>query len=351
MIRRQMRSRIMLFMTVTLVAVLIWLQWREVRRQQLNATLIAAIKRDDIPTALAAVQSHADPNCRDRNEAPLTLWQFLLLRWRQMRGEKSASLSQGSSALALAVEKNNTIVVEALVAAGARDVGEKLLAYPGQSPEDASSTLMMYAANHNNPAIVHALARSGSDINTCDEHGSTALFYSKNVSTVQALLDCGADINAQDLHGATALMETIASPDASAAAEVLLLLSYGANVNIHDVDGNTPLWFAVESDQSPTVVKALLDKGAKVNVQDIAGSTPLMLAALRLNPVLVQLLLQRGAMANLRMKAAKNYSEETFLPSGSTALSLAQHEHAYTEARRGAKLELIRLLKSAGARE
>ncbi len=62
-----------------------------------------------------------------------------------------------------------------------------------------------------------------------------------------------------------------------------------------------------------------------------------MVAAFRLRPVLVQLLLQHGAQVNLC--AAE----------GSSALSLAQEDNPYMETYRGCQPIVIRLLKAVGA--
>ncbi len=63
-----------------------------------------------------------------------------------------------------------------------------------------------------------------------------------------------------------------------------------------------------------------------------------MVAAFRLRPVLVRLLLQHGAQVNLRTTAGK------------TALSIAKAS-PYSQTHRGCQPVVIRLLQASGAQE
>ena len=220
MSRRLKQLRGALLVIVVSIAIVGWLLWREFHQLQLDESLLAAIKRNDTITALSLLRSHANPNTRYRDEPPPILWQFLMMRWRQMHVKKIVPKRPGHTALTLAVEKNNTAIVdvEALIAAGARDVGETLFIEEGPELVETHATLLMVAARQKNPAIIRALVRSGSNVNARDELKETALFYCRNGLVVQALADCGADLNAKTILVGRRLISAYAARNAPCAA-------------------------------------------------------------------------------------------------------------------------------------
>ena len=117
------------------------------------------------------------------------------------------------------------------------------------------------------------------------------------------------------------------------AGQVQFLLRIGANPNSfgwYIPTDQTPLMLAASNGSLPTV-RVLLDYGADVNTEVNEWSvTPLMCAVKGGNPAVVQLLIARGANLN-----DVDGSEDT-------PLTLARtHHHP----------EIVRILKSAGAKE
>ena len=124
-------------------------------REQAGRELILAIKANDTNRALDALRAHADPNVRDQGEKAPSLRDFLSKLWQQMRGIKPPAHQPGSTALIIAVEHNNTALVEALLAKGARDV--ELCNLRPNEPQFPWFTPLLFAAVRNqNPAIVQA---------------------------------------------------------------------------------------------------------------------------------------------------------------------------------------------------
>jgi hypothetical protein len=81
-----------------------------------------------------------------------------------------------------------------------------------------------------------------------------------DVATIKALLDAGTDVNSKNRYGATALSY---AADKGNIEVIRLLLDRGADVNVKDsFYGSTPLSWAVSKGYTE-VVKALIEKGAK----------------------------------------------------------------------------------------
>lgn len=81
-----------------------------------------------------------------------------------------------------------------------------------------------------------------------------------DVATIKALLDAGTDVNSKNRYGATALSY---AADKGNIEVVRLLLDRGADVDVKDsFYGATPMTWAVDKGYTE-IVKALLDKGSK----------------------------------------------------------------------------------------
>lgn len=392
--------------------ILLW-QWRqEIRLERReNALLFAAIEQNDANAALAALHSHADPNCRERGSAPLSFRDFVSARLGRAPRRRPSSARDGLSALALAVQKNNSAIVEALTTHGARDVGDRLSAENGTLQGDDRSrardtcTLLMYASSRANPAIVSALSRSGSNINAVDSDRDTVLFYAVDALTVDALADCGADLNAKDKFDLTALDIHSSKGDVAAcralirrgakdakamewatffgnAATIRDMLDAGWDINTRNENGRPPLMTALNSGGGlqPEVALVLIERGADVNIRDKNGDTPLLFAADggrypemdEKSPAVVKALLAQGARVDARnndgttplMVAAFRLRPvlvrlllqhgarvNARAKDGATALSVARNDNPYRGTHGDCQPAVIQLLRQAGAKE
>jgi len=84
---------------------------------------------------------------------------------------------------------------------------------------------------------VQRMVQQGTDVNTRDDYGRTALHLAAALNhtiDMQVLIELGADVNAQDKQGRTPMMYAAADGEGDAVA---LLVSKDANVHIADVDG------------------------------------------------------------------------------------------------------------------
>ena len=109
---------------------------------------------------------------------------------------------------------------------------------------------------------------------------------------VKALLDAGTDVNSRDPLGGTALLDACWMGNSEI---VTLLLAHGADVNaVHRESGATPLKYAVLTAR-PKVVEQLLAAGADVRHTFRDGETALHLAASRSNPTIIEMLLKARA--------------------------------------------------------
>jgi ankyrin repeat protein len=374
-------------------------------REQAGRELIRAIKANETNRALDALRAHADPNTRDQGNVTPSLRDYLSKLWQQMRGIKPSSTSVGQTALTLAVSQNNTVVAEALLDRGARDVGEvmRVTSYG----RDMSLPLVMAAAWQSNPILIHALARHGSPVNAVDKDHSTALSCASDAVTIKALVACGADLNAKDLNGDTVLDRSL--QQSSPLVDVLLdeggydskafaqaaeydnipalnrMLRMGWKFDMPDEEGRTPLMRALEPHNAfvnkgdLNAALLLMRIGANVNAQDRRGDTPLLLAVIggwgqkmdRHSPDVVRTLLKHGARIDAQdelgmtpLMVAASFSHPVLVrillehgaqvnmrtKEGETALSLARHsDGAVSE--KASRFEVIRLLTKAGAKE
>lgn len=113
---------------------------------------------------------------------------------------------------------------------------------------------------------------------------------------VRALLQEGSDVNSSQSDGATALHWAAYYGDADLAE---LLLDAGADHSAANRNGSTPMWLAANQGDD-VVIKTLLDGGADANESLPLGRRPLMLAARTGNVKAVNVLLDHGADPNAK---------------------------------------------------
>jgi ankyrin repeat protein len=152
---------------------------------------------------------------------------------------------------------------------------------------------------------VKELIKAGTNVNTRDDEGRTALMVASDegrTEIVELLISAGADVNAKDMNGDTALMYAANSPGYMTQGSckgiwvgwidyhdqavwisryniqiARILIAAGADVNARDKNGNTALMIAT-SRGHVDIVEILIDAGADVNAKDECGNTALMIA-------------------------------------------------------------------------
>jgi uncharacterized protein len=227
-----------------------------------TASLIDAVKQQDIPATRARIAAHADIN---------------------------AAEADGFTAIHWAAQRNNLELLNLLIAAGANV----------KASSRYHITPLYLACNNGNAAMVERLLTAGADPNEVALEGQTALMTaaaSGSPQVEQILLKRGADSNAvEPFRGQTALMWAAAEGNTQAAEE---LIEFGAHLATKSKSGFTPLLFAVR-DAHVETVKALLRHGANVN--DIApdGTNALNLAVVNAYFELASVLLDAGADPNM----------------------------------------------------
>jgi len=295
-------------------------------REQAGRELIHAIKANDITRALAALHAHADPNVRDRGDKTPSLRDYLSKLWKQMRGIEPAPLGTEHTALGLAVQKDNTLLVEALLERGAKNVGDELKVREDSPPVYILPIpLLEMAAHHGNPAMIQTLIEHGWNVNAPSVAGFTALFAARDPATIEILVAYGIDINARELGGCTYLDLCLHDPpdpialvllekgaydkkalslaaDAGDTRAIDKMLALGWNADTREAGETTPLMTALApwdrkqlmhavgsylrskgqitlGDRQASVVGLLIRKGANVNFRDSNGQTPLLFAS------------------------------------------------------------------------
>jgi ankyrin repeat protein len=162
---------------------------------------------------------------------------------------------------------------------------------------DSESVELIRAARHDELDTVNSLLRQGTDVNTTNEVGATALMWaarSGKSDILNVLLDKRADVNAQTNKGRTVLMEACST---GSLHMVQALLNRGAEVNARDDQGLTPLMSAAFSGRVATV-EAVLNAGGDIRAKSTKGHSALWYAAMMNRGETAKLLVSRGADPN-----------------------------------------------------
>jgi ankyrin repeat protein len=192
----------------------------------------------------------------------------------------------GGTALHLAVEQDNTPMVDLLLRAGAN---VRAVNRYGVTP-------LYIAALNSNAAIIDRLLGAGADPNTALADGETVLMTAARTGKVEALkvlIARGADVRAHEpSKGQTALMWAAAENNPAA---VKMLVEAGADLHERSRGGSfTPFLFAIRAGHIETS-RMLLDLGAKIEDMLPDGTSALVLATINAHYELAGFLLDRGA--------------------------------------------------------
>jgi ankyrin repeat protein len=133
-----------------------------------------------------------------------------------------------------------------------------------QATDRDDRTPLHYAADAGVPAIAELLLDKGADINARTKDGSTPLHLTAkkgrmdHVAVAVSLIERGADVNVTDSKGQTPLHVAAIMGCSEIAAR---LIAHGADVNAKDNNGWTPLRWAVDQQESWTLIDLLREHG------------------------------------------------------------------------------------------
>jgi len=328
--------------------------WRAMRQERLSGQLLTTIKRvmyrwepyyleaekveqeqtkqqnlRDEATVMRLLREGADPNVRDFPVRKRTLWEDVRFQLKRILRPPPASATLPQSALALAVQADDTAIVTALLKAGANDVNGHVDFGQGVG----SSPLVNYAALVGNLEILRALCAHGADIhqrglfqgtpnasilqsalgNDCDytdtmildTNGTIRRKGKVRIEIFRLLLTLGAKYDPESAEGVS-LLDAATKEDYLEVVQQLLAAGVPAHIEGDPADGDadyTPLDNAVATDDI-ALVRLLLRYGASVREK---GAEPPILLARSAN--MAQLLLEHGADIHAGSKMRKHAGE------------------------------------------
>jgi ankyrin repeat protein len=256
---------------------------REVHQQGLNQRLIAAIKREDTPTALRALALGADVNSRDCPTIPLRV-----LIWNLLRGRGIHRPSSGETALRLCVQGSQAETARRLLWRGAstvQDVGTDKQSLIGIALDGSNDELVWLLMHHN--------AIDATDL-------PKLLLWAvrrDDVATARDMLARGASVNGDPSSFDASPLFTAMESNNRAMAH--FLLKHGASINSRGerLDYAGVLSLAAERNDF-AMVRFFLKHGAHVNAVERRGSA-LTKAAEAGHIDMVRLLLAHKADPNI----------------------------------------------------
>lgn len=175
---------------------------------------------------------------------------------------------------------------------------------PNLPAPEGGGTPLQNAVWTQSPRAIELLGEFKVDVNASQYSDGNPLFHAlTHTPTLKALLATGMNPNLHRPDGWTPLHEAVAKLTLEA---VELLLKAGAEVNATAQDRGTPLHVAAQAKYNPQqrtpgeIMKALLNADADVTARmRVEQWTPLHIAVQVLNPVAVELLLEKQANPNV----------------------------------------------------
>jgi ankyrin repeat protein len=230
------------------------------------------------------------------------------------------------TALMVAVRANRPEIVKLLIARGA---GVNLKTRTGRVPQ--------WVLPNSVPGFGHGIGIVRGGLPPRGSRapipgGMTPLLYAARdgrIDIARILLDAGADVNLADANGITPLISAITNNHPDTAR---FLIDRGADITAADWYGRTPLWAAVETRNMD------VDNASFVNSIDRAPYLPL-----------IELLLQRGADANVRVKEVPPIRRDFLRITGSLAWVDFTGQTPFLTASLAGDLSVMKMLLTHGA--
>jgi ankyrin repeat protein len=172
--------------------------WRQVRQQDLDRALIAAIKQNDTPAAIALLDQGANANATDKPYEPMTFKSLLADFWNRLKGKRQKENEGYDPALLLYVAESDEELIRALLEHGADpDAMQRSVANP--------STLLHIACYYNHESLIRLLLEHHANPNIRDYEGYTPLMCTNNLECAQLLLVFGAKVSVKNHNNQTVL--------------------------------------------------------------------------------------------------------------------------------------------------
>jgi ankyrin repeat domain-containing protein 50 len=263
------------------------------KQKILDEAMWYAAQRGDETIARLLLRHGASVNARGSGGARSTALSAAVLEGQEaivrLLISRSADMEManvhGYTPLVLAIIFEHDTMVKLLLHANA-DINRR--GPKGEAP-------LHLAARRGFEGIADLLLQSNADVDATSDSGATPLMVAvenRKESIIRALLKKGANPSLAAEGRKTPLQEAFASVMARI---VLLLLHYGAPAReLYGTDGG-PLWEAIDEGNEDTVRRLLETGKADVNSRLKNRLTPLMLAKLRRNEAMAQLLISFGA--------------------------------------------------------
>jgi len=141
--------------------------------------------------------------------------------------------------------------------------------------------------------LIELLIKHGSELNTLDGEGNSALHLASSVAVAELLLEAGADPNVRSGDGTPVLHQKTSIDDVEIA---YTLIEWGADVNSKTDFGMTPLHVACYENCPETARMLVEEAGADVTIKTENGNTALHYLALDSRDAeLCQALIEKGA--------------------------------------------------------
>jgi ankyrin repeat protein len=312
--RKQLRIGCLLFclLIVVLPGFLIWL---ELRQERLSGQLLTTLKdvqsiseinydpedgkdvrqreslkkqiRLDEAKAVRLIQEGADPNVRDFPMVKRTLWEEVKFLLKRTFRRPSAATSLPHSALAIAVQGEDAVIVNALLNAGANDVNAEI-----ETDGDALKfPLVNYGAYTGNLEIVRGLSAHGADL-----HKISRNYIPEGETILHSVLE-GSNLYRSYRHKVTDVSDDL---DRKRRIEIFhLLLAKGVHYEPNSKEGYELLCAATGRDLAE-LTRDMLAAGVPPNPQpkwlDTPPEYPPLDSAVASDDIAaVKLLLQYGA--------------------------------------------------------
>ncbi len=164
------------------------------------------------------------------------------------------------------------------------------------SRDEDGETALHWAAQHydpKSPIMARALIESGASVASRRNDGQTPLHLASHPETVETLIQSQSDVNAKNNNGSTPLHL------ASQFRILEILIRSQADVNVVDNAGNTPLHIATMKHWSRESIELLVESGVNLHARNQRGLTALQLAAGFWNHQAVKALIKAGSEVDI----------------------------------------------------